>query len=231
MLPPAAEFERQHGSCVAPDFANARTTRPQATHKKPSQSSADSFPGGAPITAITKARSGAVDFILLSKRPCFSLSSATSRWASASARDVRLPTAEVVGDQRRHVRRHKNRQGVAYRAIGLLPAISVVAGAALEASANEQLQDVLDHPAQFQMDESHKKLGADLKDERSGNALTKFRRLALLMSRDPDTGTKAWENARLLIEFRNAFMHFRPAWNDDAIHDAKFVRNLASSQR
>jgi hypothetical protein len=140
-----------------------------------------------------------------------------------------LPTAEVVGDQRRHVRRHKNRQGVAYRAIGLLPAISVVAGVALEASANEQLQDVLDHPTQFQMDESHKKLVADL-DERAGNALTKFRRLALLISKDPDTGTKAWENARLLIEFRNAFMHFRP-WNDDAIHDVKFVRNLASSQR
>jgi hypothetical protein len=107
-----------------------------------------------------------------------------------------------------------------------VPVAIIMASAALEASANEHLQDALDRPTLFGVDESHRKLLAELKDDRTGNALIKFRRLALLTHKDPDIGTAAWENANLLVDFRNAFMHFRPAWNDDAIHNSKFVQQL-----
>jgi hypothetical protein len=107
-----------------------------------------------------------------------------------------------------------------------VPVAIIMASAALEASAHEHLQDILDRPAHFRVDESHRKLLVDLTNDRTGSALTKFRRLALLMSKDPDTGTAAWEDAGLLVDFRNAFMHFRPAWSDEEIHKSKFVRQL-----
>jgi hypothetical protein len=108
----------------------------------------------------------------------------------------------------------------------LVPVSVVMAGAALEASANEVLQDILDSQPHSRLTPSREKLLMDLKKDRSGNAIEKFRRLALLMDKDPDTCTEPWHNARLLVKFRNEFMHFRPSWDDDDIHSGDLVGKL-----
>jgi hypothetical protein len=65
------------------------------------------------------------------------------------------------------------------------------------------------HPERRLPSKGRLKLLAELKDEHSGNSLSKFRRLARLMDFDPDTGTETWENASMLVQLRNYFMHFR----------------------
>jgi hypothetical protein len=107
-----------------------------------------------------------------------------------------------------------------------VPVSIVMAGAALEAQANEILQDILDSPARFGITSSREKLLSELKEDRSGNAPQKFLRLALLMEKDPDTGTEPWHNIKLLVKFRNEFMHFRPSWDDDNIHSGGFVDEM-----
>jgi hypothetical protein len=107
-----------------------------------------------------------------------------------------------------------------------VPVAIVMAGAALEANANELLQDILDGHTRLDVTSSRRKLLLDLKEDYSGNAPVKYRRLALLMDKDCDTGTEPWHNAKLLAKFRNEFMHFRPSWDDEAIHTGSLVEEL-----
>jgi hypothetical protein len=109
----------------------------------------------------------------------------------------------------------------------IVPVAVVMAGAALEANANEIIKDILDGIAKVSVTNSQRILLADLLDERSGNATDKYRRLALLLDKDPKMGNESWENARLLVNFRNSFLHFKPAWDDDKdTHDGKLVKGL-----
>jgi hypothetical protein len=108
----------------------------------------------------------------------------------------------------------------------LVPVSVVMAGAALEANANELLQDFIDGSMHIPLTASRKELLRDLKDDRSGNARDKYRQLALLMDKVPNMGTEPWHNAMLLVQFRNEFMHFRPAWNDEQVHSGNLVENL-----
>jgi hypothetical protein len=40
-------------------------------------------------------------------------------------------------------------------------------------------------------------------------------------------GNLAWQDAKLLVEFRNSFMHFKPAWDHETdIHDGTLVKRL-----
>jgi hypothetical protein len=96
----------------------------------------------------------------------------------------------------------------------LVPVSIVMSGAALEAFANELIQDLLER----QQKESRKQLLFNLKKARRGNALEKLEELALLMDKVPNKKTQNWKSAGLLIEFRNALMHYKPAWDDDPIH-------------
>jgi hypothetical protein len=107
-----------------------------------------------------------------------------------------------------------------------VPVAIVMAGAALEANANELLQDILDGQTRLDLTNSRRKLLLDLKEDYSGNAVVKYRRLALLMDKDCDTGTEPWHNAKLLVRYRNEFMHFRPSWDDEDIHSGVFVEEL-----
>jgi hypothetical protein len=109
----------------------------------------------------------------------------------------------------------------------VVPIAVVMAGAALEANANEIIKDILDGIAKITITDSGRTLLADLFDDRSGNAMDKYRRLALLLDREPKTGNAPWENARLLVNFRNCFLHFKSAWDDEkAIHEGKLVKAL-----
>ena len=108
----------------------------------------------------------------------------------------------------------------------VVPVSVVMAAAALEACANELLQDILDGSTHISLTSSRRKLLTELMEDRSGNATGKFRRLALLMDKDLDTGTEPWDNAKLLVKFRNEFMHFRPSWDDDDIHTGGFVGEM-----
>ena len=100
----------------------------------------------------------------------------------------------------------------------LVPVSIVMAGAALEASANELIQDIIDGSS-LSANEFRKLLLEDLKEDRSGNAIEKYRQLALLFDKDPNIGDQYWNDAKLLVSFRNSFMHFKPAWDYDGIHD------------
>jgi hypothetical protein len=108
----------------------------------------------------------------------------------------------------------------------LVPVSVVMAGAALEASANELIQDILDGSTNLSVTKGCKLLLMDLKDERSGNATDKHRKLALLFDKEPETGKVAWQDGELLVKFRNSFMHFKPAWDDEAIHSGALVKGL-----
>jgi len=106
----------------------------------------------------------------------------------------------------------------------LVPIAVVMAGAALEANANELIQDFLDRPSGISS--ARRVLLKDLKDELSGNAINKHRRLALLLDKEPDTESVPWENATLLVKFRNSFMRFKPPWDYEDIHSGKLVSSL-----
>jgi hypothetical protein len=107
----------------------------------------------------------------------------------------------------------------------LVPVSVAMAGAALEASANELIQDITDGSI-LSASKPRKLLLEDLKEDRSGNAIEKYRQLALLFDKDPDIGNQYWNDAKLLVSFRNSFMHFKPAWDYEGIHDGALVRGL-----
>src|ERR1035437_1463641 len=99
-----------------------------------------------------------------------------------------------------------------------VPVSVIMAGAALEASANELLQDILDGSSGLSLTNGCRLLLKDLKEDRAGNAIDKYRRIALLFDKEPDAGTASWNDARLLTTFRNHFMHFKPSWDYDEVH-------------
>jgi hypothetical protein len=108
-----------------------------------------------------------------------------------------------------------------------VPVSIVMAGAALEANANEIVQDILDGQTQLSLSNECKTLLEDLKKNRSLNTLAKYRQLAHAFDKTPFVTTLSWEDARLLVEFRNTFMHFKPAWDDEEeIHEGDLVRKL-----
>jgi hypothetical protein len=110
-----------------------------------------------------------------------------------------------------------------------VPVSVVMAGAALEASANELLTDILDGSARLTLTGSRKRMLEELKGERSGNSTSKYEKLALIMEKEPDLGTEPWYNAKLLVAFRNEFMHFRPTIYVDNVDDERdIVKKLSA---
>lgn len=108
-----------------------------------------------------------------------------------------------------------------------VPVAIMMAAAALEANCNEIIQDILDGSTPLALAQGHMTLLRDLKHDRSGNTTDHYRHIALLLDRTPDTGSLAWHDAALLVRFRNALMHFKPAWDSETdIHDGKWVRTL-----
>jgi hypothetical protein len=108
-----------------------------------------------------------------------------------------------------------------------VPVAVVMAAAALEANSSEIIQDILDKSTRVHLTDTRKALLEDLRDDRSGNAMGKYRKLSLFLDKMPAVGGTAWQNADLLFRFRNSFMHFKPAWDNEAdVHDSKLVRGL-----
>jgi hypothetical protein len=108
-----------------------------------------------------------------------------------------------------------------------VPVAVVMAAAALEANINEIIQDILDKSPHALLTKGNTALLKDLKADRSGNAMGKYRKLGLLLDKVPITNSPAWLNADILFRFRNSLMHFKPAWDSETdIHDGKLVRDL-----
>ncbi|MCA1397220.1 hypothetical protein [Bradyrhizobium sp. BRP56] len=108
-----------------------------------------------------------------------------------------------------------------------VPVAIVMAAAALEANSNEIVQDILDRPALLSVAASHLESVKALKDDLSGNALDKYRKLANILNKTPVTGGAVWQNAGDLLRFRNSFIHFKPAWDhEDDIHKGNLVTAL-----
>jgi hypothetical protein len=105
----------------------------------------------------------------------------------------------------------------------------VMAGAALEANANELIQDILDGPTTISLTAARKMLLKELKEERSGNALDRYRSLVMLLDRIPDEGRQPWQDTTTLVSFRNYFLHFKPVWDPgDGSHERKLAAALKS---
>jgi hypothetical protein len=67
----------------------------------------------------------------------------------------------------------------------------------------------------------------DLKEGRSGKPTERYRQLALILEKIPTRGNTVWQNADLLLKFRNSLMHFKPAWDSETdIHEGKLVGEL-----
>jgi hypothetical protein len=110
----------------------------------------------------------------------------------------------------------------------LVPVSVVMAGAALEANVNEQIQDILDKPAGT-LSDARRLLLTNIKDDRTGNSLDKYLELALLFDKVADKGCSPWEQSKTLVEFRNFFMHFKPAWqHGDEPPQTKLARALST---
>lgn len=95
----------------------------------------------------------------------------------------------------------------------IVPISVVMAAAALEANASEIIQDILDGSTTLPLTKGCELLLKEFKEDKSGNALDKYRRIALLFNAVPNTGESPWQEAQLLTNFRNYFMHFRPTWD------------------
>jgi hypothetical protein len=108
-----------------------------------------------------------------------------------------------------------------------VPVAVVMAAAALEANSNEIIKDILDKSKNVQLSGTQTMRLMDLKEDRSGGALEKYRKLAAILGKTPVVGSVAWGNAKLLFLFRNRFMHFKPAWdNETDVHDGELVKGL-----
>ncbi len=101
-----------------------------------------------------------------------------------------------------------------------------MAAAAVEAQANEAIQDILDGMGTAQATDAQKVLLRELKDSSASNTLDKCRHVALVFGQVPDRGRTEWEEANLLFVFRNRLIHFKPAWDHEEVHDSKWVRAL-----
>jgi hypothetical protein len=105
-----------------------------------------------------------------------------------------------------------------------VPVAIVMAGASLEAAANELLTDILDGSARLAIANSQRRLLAALKEDRSGNSVDKYDRIGLILGKEIDCGTAAWQDAKLLVSFRNEFMHFKPMiYSSDSESEIKKV--------
>jgi hypothetical protein len=108
-----------------------------------------------------------------------------------------------------------------------VPVAVIMAGAALEANANETIKDLLDGATGIPITNSQRMLLTDLFDDRSGNSIDRYKRLASLLGKKPKLGNESWENAKLLVKFRNSFLHFKPAWDREKdVHEGKLTKSL-----
>lgn len=108
-----------------------------------------------------------------------------------------------------------------------VPVAVVMAAAAVEANSTEITQDFVDEMTRVQPTSALLKGLKDLSGDRSGHAMGKYAKLAGLLNKIPDVNSPAWRNAELLFRFRNSFMHFKPAWDDQTdVHDSELVKEL-----
>lgn len=107
-----------------------------------------------------------------------------------------------------------------------VPVAIIMAAAALEAQINDAVQDILDRKGADQPDAALRLLLKELKDGTAGDTLAKCRQVLLLLGAVPDTGRRVWEETKLLLTLRNRFIHFKPAWDHEAVHDSDWVKQL-----
>jgi hypothetical protein len=104
------------------------------------------------------------------------------------------------------------------------PVAIIMAAAAMEAHANESIQDLLDRDG---LSPAQKELLRREKERTAGSALDRWETAALLVGVSPDRGRHEWGDAKLLTRMRNGLMHFRPAWSHHDETDANLVNAVA----
>jgi hypothetical protein len=107
----------------------------------------------------------------------------------------------------------------------LVPVAIIMADAALEAQVNEAMQDILDGKGTAQPDDAQKRcLREQL--QKNGNAIGRCRQLLPVLGIEPSGDRSEWDEAKLLRDLRNGFIHFRPAWDHEGVHDSDWVKQL-----
>lgn len=94
-----------------------------------------------------------------------------------------------------------------------VPVAIIMSGASLEADVNEHIDDILGGMTDLTVRVGTRLQLQDLKADRSGNSLGKYRRLAWLFDKEPDESQLPWQDAKILVQARNGLMHFRPVWD------------------
>jgi hypothetical protein len=108
-----------------------------------------------------------------------------------------------------------------------VPVAVIMSAAALEANSSEIIQDRVDELLPLQPTSLLLKELKNLSSDRSGHVMGKYGKLAGLLNKTPNVNSPSWHNAELLFRFRNSFMHFKPAWDDQTdVHDSKLVKEL-----
>jgi hypothetical protein len=111
-----------------------------------------------------------------------------------------------------------------------VPVAVVMAAAALEANANEVIQDIADGKTTLPLTESKKEKLGRLMAGRAGNALSRYCKIAILFNRTPSEDESYWQNAARLVKFRNAFMHFRPVfYPNSTANDRDLIEELTNN--
>jgi hypothetical protein len=94
--------------------------------------------------------------------------------------------------------------------IASVPVAILMAAAALEANSNELIQDIIDAGNKSgAIGKAKHLLLSDLKQAKTGDAVGRFRTIALLHDKVPDEGQAAWGEATLLIKFRKLLYAFQ----------------------
>ena len=185
--------------------------------------------GGQPVTNIRNVSSPHWRGWLGRDRRCVVPATSFCEYADTKAREIKMAKssgyaiASIRGDfanvHLRSALRAARNANEAERStsqdemIIWVPVAVVMSGAALEASANELIQDIIDGKTTLSQTETEGKKDklSRLLGKQNGNAVIRYREIAELFNRNP-TETAQWQNAWRLVQFRNAFMHFRPVF-------------------
>ncbi|MCA3312148.1 MAG: hypothetical protein ING24_09645 [Roseomonas sp.] len=107
-----------------------------------------------------------------------------------------------------------------------VPVAIIMAAAALEAQVNEAVQDILDGRGTAQPDDAQKECLREQLQKRGGKAIDRCGQVLRALGIEPGRDRSEWDEADLLRELRNGFIHFRPAWDHEGVHDSKWVKQL-----
>jgi hypothetical protein len=108
-----------------------------------------------------------------------------------------------------------------------VPVAVVMSAAALEANANEIIQDIVDDKTSLRLTKPEKEEQSAFLANRHKSLKSRYLRIGTLFNQIPRESDLYFQNALRLLKFRNAFMHFRPVfYPNSTANDLELVEEL-----